>query len=97
MEIAFVVFISSTLPKVTYLLNECTATTINHQDVRRFPSLSFLASRIALGSINVRVTKVTVGVVYILCNGATVGRDTKKRFTMVIPFLLEETVGDLQV
>jgi hypothetical protein len=50
-----------------------------------------------LGLIHVGVTEIRVGIVDILGNGTTVGRDTKQGFPVIISLVLEETVGDLSI
>jgi hypothetical protein len=55
-----------------------------------------LTFRVSLGGIYVGITKVIIGVVNILSDGASIRWDSKKRFSMIVSLLSKEAVGDLR-
>jgi hypothetical protein len=90
------------LSNQTHLLDEGTATAVDHQNIRCLPTrhlaiLIFITFRITLGCVNIRVTKIIIGVVHILGDGSPVWWDSKECFSMIVSFLLKEKVRDLRL
>lgn len=80
----------------THLFDKSTAAAVDHENVGGLPSIGTGLGE-TLGLIHVGVTEVRVGIVDILGNGPSIGRDTKQGFPVIVSLLLEETVGDLRV
>lgn len=86
---------------ISDLLHKRTTAAVDHQDERRRPRGHL--SRVVLGpdgvslaSVHRRVTEVTVGIIQVLGEGATIRRDAKKGLPVIVTVLLEKVVRDLR-
>jgi hypothetical protein len=79
----------------TYLLDKRTVATIQHENVGSRPGSVVWAARIALSGVNILIAQGAVGVVDILGNRSTVGRNTKESLTVLVPVFRVQPGGDL--